>query len=414
MPTGSYPEKAAMLTPSAVTNAKPRAKPYKLADERGLFLLVRSNGSRWWRFKYRRPGTHKENLLSLGVYPDVSLRKARERRDEARRLLADGIDPGDKRKAEQAAGAETFEAIAREWFAKYSPNWAPGHSSKIIRRLELDVFPWIGGKPIVSITAPDVLTVLRRIESRGVIETAYRAKTNIGQVMRYAIASGRANLDPTPSLRGALAPSPERHHATITDPDRIGELLRAIDAYAGDYVTRAALLLAPLVFVRPGELRHAEWAEIDLDAGEWRIPADKMKMRAPHIVPLASQAVATLRDLQPLTGSGRYVFPGARSRKRAMSENTVNAALRRMGFDKGTMTGHGFRSMASTLLNEQGWNRDAIERQLAHAERDAIRAAYNYAEHLPERRKMMQAWADYLDSMRDAPGKVVPIKRKAS
>jgi len=403
-----------MLTPSAVTNAKPRAKPYKLADERGLFLLVRSNGSRWWRFKYRRPGTHKENLLSLGVYPDVSLRKARERRDEARRLLADGIDPGDKRKAEQAAGAETFEAIAREWFAKYSPNWAPGHSSKIIRRLELDVFPWIGGKPIVSITAPDVLTVLRRIESRGVIETAYRAKTNIGQVMRYAIATGRANLDPTPSLRGALAPSPERHHATITDPDRIGELLRAIDAYAGDYVTRAALLLAPLVFVRPGELRHAEWAEIDLDAGEWRIPADKMKMRAPHIVPLASQAVATLRDLQPLTGSGRYVFPGARSRKRAMSENTVNAALRRMGFDKGTMTGHGFRSMASTLLNEQGWNRDAIERQLAHAERDAIRAAYNYAEHLPERRKMMQAWADYLDSMRDAPGKVVPIKRKAS
>jgi len=208
MPTGSYPEKAAMLTPSAVTNAKPRAKPYKLADERGLFLLVRSNGSRWWRFKYRRPGTHKENLLSLGVYPDVSLRKARERRDEARRLLADGIDPGDKRKAEQAAGAETFEAIAREWFAKYSPNWAPGHSSKIIRRLELDVFPWIGGKPIVSITAPDVLTVLRRIESRGVIETAYRAKTNIGQVMRYAIATGRANLDPTPSLRGALAPSP--------------------------------------------------------------------------------------------------------------------------------------------------------------------------------------------------------------
>jgi len=414
MPTGSYPEKAAMLTPSAVTNAKPRAKPYKLADERGLFLLVRSNGSRWWRFKYRRPGTHKENLLSLGVYPDVSLRKARERRDEARRLLADGIDPGDKRKAEQAAGAETFEAIAREWFAKYSPNWAPGHSSKIIRRLELDVFPWIGGKPIVSITAPDVLTVLRRIESRGVIETAYRAKTNIGQVMRYAIATGRANLDPTPSLRGALAPSPERHHATITDPDRIGELLRAIDAYAGDYVTRAALLLAPLVFVRPGELRHAEWAEIDLDAGEWRIPADKMKMRAPHIVPLASQAVATLRDLQPLTGSGRYVFPGARSRKRAMSENTVNAALRRMGFDHGTMTGHGFRSMASTLLNEQGWNRDAIERQLAHAERDAVRAAYNYAEHLPERRKMMQAWADYLGALRTAPGKVVPIKRKAS
>ena len=407
------PKQADPLTPSAVANAKPKADPYRMPDGRGMFLLVQPNGSRWWRFKYRRPDTHKENLLSLGTFPDVSLRKARERRDEARRLLADGIDPGDKRKAEQAAGAETFEAIAREWFAKYAPNWAPGHSSKIIRRLELDVFPWIGGKPIASVTAPDVLAVLRRIESRGVIETAYRAKTNIGQVMRYAIATGRANLDPTPSLRGALAPSPERHHATITDPDRIGELLRAIDSYAGDYTTRAALLLAPLAFVRPGELRHAEWTEIDLDAGEWRIPADKMKMRAPHIVPLASQATAILRDLQPLTGSGRYVFPGARSRKRAMSENTVNAALRRMGFDKGTMTGHGFRSMASTLLNEQGWHRDAIERQLAHAERDAIRAAYNYAEHLPERRKMMQAWADYLDTLRAGTRKVVPIKHKA-
>jgi integrase len=402
-----------MLNPSAVANAKPQVKPYKLADERGLFLMVRPNGSRWWRFKYRRPGTHKENLLSLGVYPDVSLRKARERRDEARRLLADGIDPGDKRKAEASAGAETFEAIAREWFAKHSPNWARGHSSKIIRRLELDVFPWIGSKPIASITAPDVLAVLRRIESRGVIETAYRAKTNIGQVMRYAIATGRANLDPTPSLRGAIAPSPERHHATITDPDRIGELLRAIDAYAGDYTTRAALLLASLSFVRPGELRGAEWAEFDLDKAEWRIPAERMKMRAPHIVPLASQAVAILRDLQPLTGSGRYLFPSVRTRARPMSENTVNAALRRMGFDKGTMTGHGFRSMASTLLNEQGWHRDAIERQLAHAERDAVRAAYNYAEHLPERRKMMQAWANYLDGLRTAPHKVVPIRRKA-
>jgi integrase len=376
-----------------------------------MYLLVKPEGGKLWRLDYRRPGTKKRNTLSLGAFPDVSLRKARERRDEARRLLADRIDPGDKRKSEQAAGAKTFEAIGREWFAKHSPHWAPGHSSKIIRRLELDVFPWIGGKPIASITAPEVLAILRRVESRGAVETAYRAKTNIGQVMRYAIATGRANLDPTPSLRGALAPSPERHHATITDPDRIGELLRAIDAYAGDYTTRAALLLAPLVFVRPGELRHAEWTEMDLDAGEWRIPADKMKMRAPHIVPLASQAVAILRDLQPLTGSGRYVFPGARSRTRVMSENTVNAALRRMGFEKGTMTGHGFRSMASTLLNEQGWHRDAIERQLAHAERDAVRAAYNYAEHLPERRKMMQAWADYLDGLRAAPSKIVLFRK---
>ncbi|MGH8184746.1 MAG: tyrosine-type recombinase/integrase [Rhodanobacteraceae bacterium] len=408
------PKQAHPLTPSAVANAKPKAEPYRMPDGRGMFLLVQPNGARWWRMEYRRPGTHKKNMLSLGVYPDVSLRKARERRDEARALLADGIDPGDKRKAEQAAGADTFEAVAREWYAKHAPTWAPGHSSKIIRRLELDVFPWIGSKPIASVAAPDVLAVLRRIESRGVIETAYRAKTNIGQVFRYAVATGRANFDPTPSLRGALAPAPERHHATITDPDRIGELLRTIDAYAGDYPTRAALQLAPLVFVRPGELRHAEWGEIDLDKPEWRIPADKMKMRAPHIVPLASQAVTILRDLQPLTGTGRYVFPSVRSRARAMSENTVNAALRRMGFDKGTITGHGFRSMASTMLNEQGWHRDAIERQLAHAERDAVRAAYNYAEHLPERRKMMQAWADYLDALRTSPGKVVPIKRKTS
>ena len=402
-----------MLNPSAVANAKPQAKPYKLADERGLFLLVRPNGSRWWRFKYRRPGTHKENLLSLGVYPDVSLRKARERRDEARRLLADGIDPGDKRKAEQAAGAETFEAIAREWFAKYEPTWVQDHANRIMRRLERDAFPWIGSKPVASVTAPDILAVLRRIDERGARETSHRARTNIGQVIRYAIATGRASFDPTPSLRGAIPQPYERHHASITEPEGIGALLRTIDGYDGYFPTRCALQLAPLLFVRPGELRHAEWAEIDLDAAEWRIPADKMKMRSIHIVPLAAQAVAILRELAPLTGSGKYVFPSVRTRARPMSENTVNAALRRMGFDKGTMTGHGFRSMASTLLNEQGWNRDAIERQLAHAERDAVRAAYNYAEHLPERRRMMQAWADYLDGLRTAPGKVVAFRRKA-
>jgi integrase len=402
-----------MLTPSAVANAKPQAKPYKLRDERAMYLLVRPDGARWWRFDYRRPGTGKRNTLSLGTFPDVPLRKARERREAARKLLADGIDPGAKRKAETAASADTFEAVAREWFAKHAPGWALGHSSKIIRRLELDVFPWIGGNPIANIAAPDVLAVLRRIESRGAIETTYRARTNIGQVFRYAIATGRASVDPTPSLRGAIAPAIKRHHATITDPDRIGELLRAIEAYAGDYPTRAALQLGPLVFVRPGELRQAEWAEIDLDKAEWRIPAERMKMKAPHIVPLATQAVAILRDLQPLTGTGRYVFPSVRSRARAMSENTVNAALRRMGFDKGTITGHGFRSMASTLLNEHGWHRDAIERQLAHAERDAMRAAYNYAEHLPERRKMMQAWADYLDTLRVGTN-VLPFKGKVA
>jgi integrase len=402
-----------MLAPSTVQNAAPKAAPYKLTDERGMYLLVKPNGSRWWRFDYRRPGTGKRNTLSLGTYPDVSLKKARERRDAARKLLADGIDPGDKRKAERIAGGETFEAVAREWFAKHSPNWKAGHADKIIRRLERDVFPWIGAKPVASLTAPDVLAVLRRIDSRGARETAHRASQNVGQVMRYAVATGRADMDPTAMLRGAIPPARAVHFASITDPDRIGELLRAIDQYAGYYVTRAALQLAPLVFVRPGELRQAEWAEIDLDAAEWRIPAERMKMGALHIVPLASQAVAILRDLQPLTGSGRLVFPSLRSHDRAMSENTVNAALRRLGYDGDTMTGHGFRSMASTLLNEQGWHRDAIERQLAHAERDAVRAAYNYAEHLPERRKMMQAWADYLHTLRQGSRKVVPIKRKA-
>jgi len=401
-----------MLTPSAVANAKPQPKARKLADERGMYLLVKPNGSRWWRFDYRRPGTAKRNTLSLGTYPDVSLKKARERRDDARKLLADGIDPGGKRKAERIAGGETFEAVAREWFAKHSPNWKAGHADKIIRRLERDVFSWIGAMPVAGLAAPDVLAVLRRIDSRGARETAHRASQNVGQVMRYAVATGRADMDPTAMLRGAIPPARAVHFASITDPDRIGELLRAIDQYTGYYVTRAALQLAPLVFVRPGELRQAEWAEIDLDAAEWRIPAVRMKMGALHIVPLASQAVAILRDLQPLTGSGRLVFPSLRSRDRAMSENTVNAALRRLGYDSDTMTGHGFRSMASTLLNEQGWHRDAIERQLAHAERDAVRAAYNYAEHLPERRRMMQSWADYLDGLRTAPGKVVPIRQR--
>ncbi|HKT32844.1 MAG TPA: integrase arm-type DNA-binding domain-containing protein [Gammaproteobacteria bacterium] len=400
-----------MLTPSTVTNAKPQARSYKLTDERGMYLLIKPDGAKWWRFDYRRPHSGKRNTLSIGVYPDVSLKQARTRREEARKLLADSIDPGDKRKAESQAGAESFEAVAREWYAKHSPHWKPSHGDKIIRRLERDVFPWIGAKPTAALTAPDVLAVLRRIDSRGARETAHLAHQNIGQVCRYAVATGRASIDPTPMLRGAIPPASPSHFASITNPDKIGELLRAIDGYTGYYATRAALQLAPLVFVRPGELRQAEWAEFDLDKAEWRIPASRMKMGAVHIVPLARQAVVILRELQPLTRAGRFVFPSLRSRERPMSGNTVNAALRRLGYDGDTMTGHGFRSMASTLLNEQGWHRDAIERQLAHAERDAVRAAYNYAEHLPERRKMMQQWADYLDSLR-AGRKVIPIKRK--
>jgi integrase len=399
------------LTNTTVTKAKPKEKPYKLGDERGLYLLVKPNGTKAWRMKYRASGSEK--LLAFGVFPDLSLADARDMRDEARTQLAKGIDPGVAKQAAKTAqaGAESFEAIAREWFVKYSPNWVAHHGDKILRRLERDVFPWIGTRPVKDVKAPELLAALRRIESRGALETAHRALQNCGQVFRYAVATGRAERDPTNDLRGALPPPQEKHHASITKPDEIGALLRAIRGYSGSLVTACALNLAPLVFVRPGELRHAEWPEFDLDGSEWRLPAEKMKARVPHIVPLPRQAVAILHELQPLTGAGRYIFPGLRSAKRPMSENTVNGALRRLGYAKDQMTGHGFRSMASTLLNEQGWHRDAIERQLAHGERDNMRAAYNYAEHLPERRKMMQAWADYLDRLAAGERKVTSIKR---
>jgi integrase len=403
------------LTDKALRAAKPAGKPLKLFDGGGLFLLLTPTGSRWWRLKYRFGG--KEKLLSLGTFPDVSLKDARDRRDIARKQLATGIDPSAHRKIARQAGstatADSFEVVAREWFAKFSPGWAANHSDKIIRRLERDVFPWLGKRTIREISAPELLAALRRIESRGAIETAHRVHQNCGQVFRYAVATGRAERDPAADLRGALPPVKQKHHASITDPKSIGELLRAIEGYKGLFPTRCALRLAPLVFVRPGELRKAEWTEFDLDAAEWRIPAERMKMREQHIVPLSMQAVALLRELHALTGGGRYVFPGARTNGRPMSENAVLAALRRMGYAKDQMTGHGFRSMASTLLNEQGWHRDAIERQLAHAERDNVRAAYNYAEHLPERRRMMQGWADYLDGL-CAGASVTPINRQAA
>jgi integrase len=306
------------------------------------------------------------------------------------------------KKATKAAEAETFEAIAREWHLRFSAGWTPDHAERVLRRFERDLFPWLGTRPIREVSAPDLLAVLRRIENRGALDTAHRALRSCGQVFRYAVATGRAERDSSGDLRGALPPVKGKHHASITDPKAIGELLRAIDNYRGSFVTKCALRLAPRVFVRPGELRSAEWQEVDWGAAEWRIPAAKMKMRDPHIVPLSKQAMEILEELRPLTGSGRYVFPSARTPNggRCMSENAVLAALRRMGYDKEEITGHGFRSMACTLLNEQGWNRDAIERQLAHVERNAVRAAYNYAEHLPERRKMMQAWADYLDVLK--------------
>ncbi|RAS17582.1 integrase [Microvirgula sp. AG722] len=403
------------LTDTACRNAKPRedGKPAKLSDGAGLFLLVNAVG-KYWRLAYRFGG--KQKTLALGVYPGVSLKEVRERRDEARKLLDGGVDPGEARKAQKAAGtlnaANSFEAIAREWHAKYLPTWTDGHADRIMRRFEVDVFPWMGGRPVANIDAPSLLAVLRRIEGRGAVDTAHRAMQSVGQVFRYAIATGRAERNPAADLVGALAPVIKQSFATITDPRGVAELLRAIDGYQGTFPVQCALKLAPLVFVRPGELRQAEWAEIDLDAATWVIPAERMKMREKHIVPLSDQAAAILRELHPLTGRGRYVFPGARTNGRPMSENTVNAALRRLGFDKDTMTGHGFRHMASTLLNEQGWNRDAIERQMAHGERNQIRATYNYAEYLPERRRMMQAWADYLGTLKEG-GKVIPFRRSA-
>ena len=391
-----------MLSNLLINKTKPQAKTLRLSDGRGMYLEISPNGGKWWRFKYRLDG--KEKRISLGVYPDVGLAAARDKREEARRLVAAGIDPTEHRKAAKVALVEstenTFEAIAREWFGLFSKQWVPGHADKIIRRLELNVFPWIGTRPIKAITAPELLAVLRRIEIRGANETAHRALQVCGRVFRFAVASGRAERDPSRDLGGALAPTKEKHLASITDPQEVGALLRAIDAYEGAWITRCALRLAPLVFVRPGELRAAQWAEFDFEKAEWRIPSTRMKMRVQHIVPLSTQAIAIMHDLQPLTGRFPFAFPSVRSRFRAMSENTITAALRRMGYSGQDMTGHGFRSMASTLLNEQGWNADAIERQLAHGERDAVRAAYNYAEHLPERRRMMQAWADYLDQLK--------------
>lgn len=402
------------LTDTAIRNAKPQNKQYKLTDERGMYLLV-NNAGKYFRFDYRFAG--KRKTLALGVYPDVKLVEAREKRDEAKKMIANGIDPAQARKVKKSIQIEqsgnSFEAVAREWHGKYSSNWADSHAKKIIRRFELYIFPWVGSRPIAVITPPELLAVLRRIESQGILETSHRAQQNCGQVFRYAIATGRAERDPSADLRGALTPAKHERMSTITEPKKIGELLRAIDGYEGTPMAKCALKLAPLVFVRPGELRHAEWSEINLDSAEWRIPAEKMKMKDPHIVPLSSQAVEILCKILPITGKGRYVFPSVRTNTRPMSENTVLAALRRLGYAKEEMTGHGFRAMASTTLHEQGWPTDVIERQLAHTERNSIKAAYNHAQHLPERRKMMQAWADYLDSLK-TDGKMVSIFQGAA
>lgn len=405
------------LTDTAIRKAKPTGKVQRLFDGGGLYLEISPAGGKLWRLKYRHGG--KEKRLAFGTYPDTSLASARDKRDAARKLLAAGVDPGEHRKAEKAAGddraANSFEVVAREWLGKHSPTWAASHGDKIAARLERDLFPWIGRRPIADITAKDLLATINRITDRGAIETAHRALQNCGQVFRYAIVTGRADRNPATDLRGALPPVKPSHHAAILEPAAIGGLLRAIDGYQGGFVTKCALRLAPLVFVRPGELRQAEWAEIDLDAAEWNIPADKMKTGEPHLVPLAPQAVAILRDLYALTGRGRYVFPSVRTASRPMSDNAVLSALRRMGFAKDEMTGHGFRAMARTVLDEVlHFRPDYIEHQLAHAVRDPNGRAYNRTSHLPERRKMMAAWADYLDALRDGTGTVLAFKRNAS
>ena len=404
------------LTDTAVRNAKPRVKPVKLFDERGLFLIVTPAGGKWWRFRYSFDG--KEKLLALGTYPDVSLASARDRRDQARTLLTVGTDPGEQRKAEKATraglAANTFEVIGREWYAKVAPTLADTTKEKIIRRLEVDAFPVIGNRPIASLTAADLIRVIERIEQRGSVDIARRVHNYIGRVFRYAVGRGLATRDPSRDieLKDILPPADVRHHASVTDPKEAGGLLRAIEGFTGAVATRCALRLAAVVFVRPGELRHAEWTEFDFDKAEWRIPAGKMKMKEQHIVPLSAQAVAVLREIQAVTGRGRYVFPSERGGARPMSENTINAALRRMGYAKEEMTGHGFRSMASTLLHELGLPHAVIERQLAHGERNKVSAAYNFAEYLPERRKMMQQWADYLDTLK-AGAEVIPLRGAA-
>jgi len=389
------------LTDVGVRNAKPRDKLYRLFDERGMYLEISATGGKWWRLKYRFGG--KEKRLSLGVYPDVGLKVARDRRDEARKLLANGIDPGIERKVQKAAtverAANSFEAVAREWFARQAPGWAVSHADKIMGRLEKDVFPWLGGRAIADIKAPEVLAVLRRVEARGALDTAHRVHQNCGQVFRYAVATGRAERDISADLRGALPAARHTHFASVTEPDEVAGLLRALDGFQGTFVVQCALRLAPLLFARPGELRTAEWSQFDLDKAQWRYTVSKTKTE--HLVPLATQALAILRDLHALTGARKYVFPG-RDVKKPMSGAAVNAALRRMGFDTKTeITGHGFRAMARTILHEQlRFPSEVIEHQLAHKVSDALGTAYNRTKFIDDRIVMMQRWADYLDNLK--------------
>lgn len=409
------PKRIVPLSDLQVRTAKPKDKDYKLVDGYGLYLLVTPTGGKLWRFDYRY--SEKRKTVAFGAYPSITLSDARQRREDARKLLANGVDPGAIKKAQKTARIESatnsFEAVTREWHERFKNQWSVNHAERLLRRLELDVFPAIGERPIAEIKAPEMLAVLRKVELR-TLETAHRLRIACSQVFRYAVATGRAERDPVADLRGALPPVKNKHFAAPTDPKDVAPLLRAIDDYEGSFVVKCAMRLAPLVFVRPGELRQAEWSEINLDMAEWNIPGHRMKMKEAHLVPLARQAVEILQELQLLTGHSKYLFPCHRSPLRCMSDNAVNAALRRMGFEKTEIVGHGFRAMARTLLDEVLQVRpDFIEHQLAHAVRDPLGRAYNRTSHLAERKKMMQQWADYLDKLKSG-AKVIQLPGRAS
>ena len=390
------------LSDITVRKSKVESKAYKLSDGGGMYLEVMPNGSKYWRLKYRFEG--KEKKLALGVYPDVSLALARERRQDARKLLANGIDPSENKKAVKAAkfdkSENSFEVVAREWLASHMANKAASHREKVVRRFELYIFPWLGSKPIADITAPQILDVIKRIEKLGILETAHRAMQTCGQVFRYAVQTGRALRDVTVDLKGALPPTRTEHMASFTEPKDVAELLRAIDGFKGTITVQCALRLAPLVFVRPSELRMAKWADIELDTGEWRYLVSKTK--TDHLVPLPRQAIEILREIHSLSGHGEYVFMGGHSPLKPMSESAINAALKRMGYDTKTqITGHGFRAMARTILHERlNIDPHIIEHQLAHKVPDTLGAAYNRTKFIEQRKSMMQSWADYLDSLK--------------
>ncbi len=415
------------LNDKAAAALKAAEKDFKVSDGDGLFMLVKTNGSKLWRLKYRFGG--KEKLLSIGQYPTVSLKQAREWALDARKLLAGGIDPGqvksDVKAAQVAAAAviaappaqpvDTVEEISREWLDKFSNRWSDGHLSKLTRSLENNLFPWIGKEEIKAITPAGLLAVLRRVEARGALDTAHRLHQTCGQIWRYAVATGRAERDITGDLRGALPPATETHLGAIVEPSEVGELLRNIDDYKGSYVVRLALQLAPLVFVRPGELRQAKWIEFDFEKNLWVIPAERMKMRKPHVVPLSKQVLGLLNELKLACNGSELLFPSPQSRTRCISDMTILNGIRRMGYEKGEMTAHGFRAMASTNLEQLGYDVRLIEVQLAHADQDEVRAAYKRETHLlrlEERKKMMQHWADYLDSLRTGAA-ILPFQKYA-